>query len=219
MCGRYTLKTSGAALKEALSLLTEPALQPRFNIAPSQLAPIVTQARPQELTQAHWGLLPRHIINARSETVAANALFRSLLGQRCLVPADGFYEWARHGKSKTPHYFSPPQGILTFAGLYSTFAAPDGRHVGAFTVLTCPASDDVRAVHDRMPVLLQGEARRTWLSDGALSPEALAALLAGLRPPALGHYEVNRHVNSAAVDDPRCLAPASSVQLGLFGPL
>lgn len=217
MCGRYTLKTSGADLKRELGLLTEPGLSARYNIAPTQLAPIVTQAQPQELTQAHWGLLPRHVINARVETVGTHPLFRGLLGQRCLVPADGFYEWARSGGDKVPHYFSSPAGLLTFAGLYSTYEAEGGRRPGAFTVLTCAASDDVVSVHDRMPLVLSGPARAAWLAPGPLSAEAIAALAADLAPPTLAHYQVERWVNSARVDEPRCLAPASNVQLSLFG--
>jgi putative SOS response-associated peptidase YedK len=224
MCGRYVLKTGGVELQRALHLEATLALEPRYNIAPLQTAPILVGAGPRRLTVARWGLLPRwakdarlasRLINARSETLTTTNAFRDLLAsQRCLVPCDGFYEWTGEARNRLPHYIHPrtPQ-VLTMAGLWSAWLGPEGGEVVTFTVVTTRANAAVASLHDRMPVFLEGPAREAWLK----APwDDVAALLQPWAGAPLVAYQVGTQVNSVAVDDPRCLEPAAAVQLRLL---
>lgn len=228
MCGRYVLKASPAELKKVFHLEQVPeALPPRFNIAPLQAAPIITDAAPKTLTVARWGLLPHwakdtkiasRMINARGETLRRRGAFKELLADhRCLVPCDGFYEWKRDARLKRPHFIHAASGgLLAMAGLWSRWRSPDGLDVVTFTVITSASNELVRPLHDRMPVFLDEEGRRRWLSGPTHDLAALEELLHPWRGAALAEYEVTPHVNKATVDDPTCLEPARTVQLSLL---
>lgn len=228
MCGRYVLKASPAELQKVFHLEHVPeALPPRFNIAPLQAAPVILDASPKELTVARWGLLPHwakdpkiasRMINARAETVAKRTAFKELLpGHRCIVPCDGFYEWRKTGRVHQPHFVHAASGEpLAMAGLWSRWRSPEGLDVLTFTVLTCAANPLVRPIHDRMPVFLDDEGRRRWLSGPAYDLAALEELLRPWHGAPLAEYEVSPHVNKASVDDPACLEPAHTVQLSLL---
>jgi putative SOS response-associated peptidase YedK len=221
VCGRYTLKLNPGDLARQLRVDETRGLLPRYNIAPSQAAPIVTAVAPHQLTIAQWGLVPTwsteaklasRLVNARAETLSRKLSFRD--ARRCLVPCDGFYEWSRHGAQRTPHYFHPrePQ-VLTMAGLYAPWTTADGQVVTTFTIVTTRANEAVRALHDRMPVFLEGEGRERWLSGEGVA--SLGELLGPWRG-ALASYQVEPHVNQVGVDDASCLAPARVVQLSLL---
>lgn len=217
MCGRYTLASDADELIEAFDL---PALTfellPRYNIAPTQLAPVVGQdRRGRRIGPMIWGLVPGWVdepgagfINARSETVRDKPSFREAYERRrCLVPADGFYEWKREGGSKIPFWFHPTRGgLIAFAGIWETWkrAGAPPRHT--FAILTTDASEDVHDVHDRMPVIIAPRDRPTWLerpsSDAALSP-----LLAPAPPGTLGARRVSTRVNRVTPDDPALIEP------------
>jgi putative SOS response-associated peptidase YedK len=228
VCGRYTLKTNPAELVRQLHLEAddEPALEPRYNLAPLQAAPIITAGAPRRLTIARWGLLPgwardprvaSRLINARAETLAQKVVFKTQLARhRCLVPCDGFYEWTRHGRQHTPHYLHPrePQ-VLTMAGLYSLWSSPDHLELVTFTIITTSANAAVRPLHDRMPVFLDEEARTRWLAGPTEDFASLTELLVPWRG-ALTSYQVGPQVNQVAIDDPSCLEPARTVQLSLL---
>jgi putative SOS response-associated peptidase YedK len=224
MCGRYVLKTSALDLERELHLEGTPVVEARYNLAPLQAAPILLGFGPRQLTQARWGLLPRwakdgrlasRLINARAETLAETNAFRDLLADhRCLVPCDGFYEWTRDGRQRTPHYIhAATPRLLTMAGLWSSWTSPEGLEVVTFTVVTTSANGTVRPLHDRMPVFLEGAGRETWLRGPY---QAAAPLLVPWAGAPLAEYQVGRAVNSVAVDDPRCLEPATAVQLSLL---
>jgi len=224
MCGRYVLKTSALDLERELHLEERPVLEARYNIAPLQAAPVLLGTGARVLTIARWGLLPRwakdvriasRLINARSETLASANAFKDLLAaHRCLVPCDGFYEWTREGRLRTPHFIhAAVPHLLTMAGLWSTWTSPEGLAVVTFTVVTTRANDLVSRLHDRMPIFLDGPDREAWL-HGPL--EAALPLLAPWSGAPLAEYQVGRAVNSVAVDDPRCLQPATEVQLSLL---
>jgi putative SOS response-associated peptidase YedK len=227
MCGRYVLKASPAELKRVFHLEQLPeALPPRFNIAPLQAAPVILDAAPKALTVARWGLLPHwtkdtkvasKMINARAETLAKKTVFKQLLPRhRCLVPCDGFYEWKHAGRLREPHYIHAPSGeLLAMAGLWSRWTSPDGLDVITFTVITCAANEQIRSLHGRMPVFLDEEGRRRWLSGPACELAALETLLRPWPRP-LSAYAVTPHVNKTTVDDPSCLEPAHTVQLSLL---
>ena len=233
MCGRYTV-TRNEKIVEELEAALEPSVahdpwwKPRWNIAPTQPAPVVTRrgdARTIELMR--WGLVPHWagpegkaaplMINARIESVAAKQVFRDALAhKRCLVPTDGFFEWIRAaeparraGKKPPPQpfYFHPrAQHLCAFAGLWARAFTEGGDELHSFTILTAPASDLVRPVHDRMPIVLPPSAYAAWL-DPALDGAAARALLGTPVSPADWIREpVSTRVNKVDHDDPDCIA-------------
>ncbi|MCC6661516.1 MAG: SOS response-associated peptidase [Phycisphaerales bacterium] len=209
MCGRYALLITWKELHRLMRLTTlpgrEPALPFRYNIAPGQDAPVIRSgdAGPA-MADLHWGMTraadpARTCINARSES-AARLFGPALRERRCVIPASGFYEWERG--TRRPFYFAPPGGEpLLMAALWEPIPAP-----ASFAILTRPAAGAVRAVHDRMPILLDpGDAAR-WLGALLTLPGAQAMLSA--EPPALGARSVSPWVNSAVHEGPRCHEPA-----------
>jgi putative SOS response-associated peptidase YedK len=223
MCGRYVLKTSAIRLERELGLEEAAPFEAHYNLAPMQAAPIITDAAPRKLTVAQWGLLPfwakdvklaSKLINARAETLEQKPAFRDLLKtHRCLVPADGFYEWKRFGAQRTPHFIRrADEQLLTMAGLWSTWKSPDGLEVVTFTIVTTEANGMMRELHDRMPVLLDEAGREAWLSKEGKP----GALLVPWHGAPLEQYEVAPQVNSVAFDGPACIEPAKVVQLSLL---
>lgn len=183
MCGRYALTATPVELQRALALDERPEWAPRYNIAPRQLAPVLTAARPRVLTLARWGLLPHwakdaafgaKTFNARSETVATKPAFRAAYAaKRCAVPCSGFFEWRRDGRRKVPLYIKAASGrLLTMAGLWSTWQPPEGPPQQTFTVVTCGANDTVAPIHDRMPVFLDAAGVERWLAGGTVESES-----------------------------------------------
>lgn len=223
MCGRYTLTSSHKQLLQELALDEAPELQPRFNLAPMQPAPIVTAAAPKRLSIARWGLLPswakdekvaNDFVNARSDK--ATSTYAPLLRtQRCLVPASAFIEWKNDNGSRLPHLFSPRSGeLLTMAGIWNRWRSPAGGTIDTFTMFTTDASAEVAVLHDRMPVFLQTSEERTfWLSD----TKQLDDLVKVLRPwLGLDLRPINPRVNNVRNDDAACLSPPATTQLQLF---
>jgi putative SOS response-associated peptidase YedK len=230
MCGRYTLtrhEDVALDLQASLAIGADQSewWKPRFNVAPTQPAPVVTlRAGVRTLELMRWGLLPFWagrpgekpplMINARIESLQAKAVFRDALARkRCLVPADGFYEWKRDGGRKgrgaakpQPVYLHPePRRIFAFAGLWARAHTDKGEQL-SFTIITGPPSELVKPIHDRMPIVLDPTAYAAWL-DPSLDGEGARALL-GLPDTAAWRAElVSTHVNSAAHDDPECVAP------------
>jgi putative SOS response-associated peptidase YedK len=225
MCGRYTLKAKGVDLQRELNLDHEPVLEPRFNIAPTQAAPIILDTNPRELVLARWGFAPQWLknvnegakhINARAESIYERPTFKGAIAHaRCLVPCDGFYEWKHHGRQSTPIYLSvPTHPIQTLAGLWTTWRSPEGLEVVTYSIVTRASNEFMSRIHTRMPVFIAPEAREAWLTK-----EATPSLVEGLlhsAPPELTAVEVAPHVNKVGVDDARCLEPAAAVQLDLL---
>lgn len=219
MCGRYTLKTEPRLLAEQFALATIPALEARYNIAPTQDVPVVrTTADGRQLALLRWGLIPgwasdpsigARMINARSETVAEKPAFRTAFKQRrCLVLADGFYEWQRSGGRKQPYFFQLRDGRpFAFAGLWERWQAPDGQTVETCTILTTAPNDLARPIHDRMPVILDPAAYDQWLDPELRLAGPLEALLQPYPAAAMTAYPVSTYVNNARNDGPQCLDP------------
>jgi putative SOS response-associated peptidase YedK len=219
VCGRYTLAAGSDELAEAFDVapLTF-AWSPRYNIAPGQQAPVLAaDRRGRRIGLLTWGLVPARAerpdtghINARAESVMERPSFREAFERRrCLVPADGFYEWKREGAKKTPYWLSPRDGaLLAFAGIWERWSRPGAEPRHTFAILTTQASDDVADIHDRMPVIIGLSDRVEWLD-----PEAdRSALVAFLRPaPAglLAKRRVSARVNRVAEDDAGLVEEAS----------
>ena len=224
MCGRYTL-TSQEGLADELQLaIAEPAeasewWRPRWNIAPTQPAPIVANREgPRAIELARWGLLPpwaeslgagAKMINARAETAGDKRAFRDALRKRrCLVPADGFFEWRKDGTARKPFWIHPePRHLIAFAGLWERWKSPEGVWVISFTIVTTTANELVAPLHDRMPVVLPRAAYDRWLDPAPIEPAALADLL--VPAPAGGWIatEVAPLVNKPDNDVPACVEP------------
>jgi putative SOS response-associated peptidase YedK len=198
--------------------------RPRYNVAPTQRAPVVTLRDGQRVAEMmRWGLLPFWsaregskpplMINARVESVDVKPVFRDALARkRCLVPTDGYFEWRRNGKHATPYYFHPePRGIAAFAGLWARVKT-DAGELHSFTIITTSASKLVAPVHDRMPIVLPRDAWSTWL-DPSLPAEGAHALLATPLVAGWRGDEVSGWVNSVQHDDPRCIEQAAQGSL------
>lgn len=225
MCGRYTLRSSGAEVARRFGLAEVPQLEARYNVAPSQLVPTVRQPEagaPRVLELRRWGLVPswakdprigNRMINARAETVADKPAFRVAFRQRrCLVPMDGFYEWRREGKRNVPHHVrlasQEPFGV---AGLWERWRGEDGEALETCTLLTTAASARLRALHDRMPVVLDPSDHALWLDPDARDTGRLQELL---RPQEEWPFEivaVGPRVSDPRRDDPECLLPAPAL--------
>ncbi len=236
MCGRYTLTATPSAVARHFELASPPELSPRYNIAPSQPVPVVRLSREGErrLEPRIWGLVPHfakdpaigsRLINARCESVATRPAFRDAFRRRrCLVPADGFYEWQPlPGRTRRrPHHLHlPERALFAFAGLFERWRGgeEDGEPLDTCTLLTTEAGERVRALHDRMPVILDPSAYAAWLDPGCGDPETLLALLASQRPAELRFHPVGLRVNDPRNDDPGCLEDepeAPSAQRELF---
>ncbi len=232
MCGRYTLTDPVAAVEDLFGLNppedadTQTAggiWSPRFNIAPTQdvlIARVDTAEGKLEVGPAKWGLIPHwakdqregaRMINARSETVAAKPAFRtSYRTRRCLVPADGFYEWLKKGpKDKQPHYIKMKDGsAYAYAGLWTKWRSPEGETVRSCTVLTTKPNELVAEVHDRMPVILSAGDYSAWLDPAVTDGDAVAHLLKPYPKEFMESYRVSRRVSKFQNDDPECIVPA-----------
>lgn len=225
MCGRYSLTTTRYDLARELGLPLDAVpeeLVPRWNVAPSQGVPVLRQDAALRLDMMQWGLVPHwakdpaignRMINARAETLDEKPAYRDAFrSRRCLLPADGFYEWApAPGRGpKTPHYIRlKGGGVFTFAGLWSRWRAPDGTPLLSCTIVTSEPNELVANVHDRMPAILPADRRAAWLAPDHDDPESLRPLLATLPADLLEMIPVSRHVNSTDHDDPACIEPAT----------
>lgn len=226
MCGRYTL-SQVKRLEEMYERQSELKLTPRYNVAPTQTAPIITDAHPNQLIGARWGLVPSWakdgktkypMHNAKAETVEKMPAYRSAFKrQRCLVPADGFYEWKQVAGGKQPHRFLVGDGDLYyFAGLWEVWKSEDGKELRSFTIVTTEPNELVKPVHDRMPVILPAEAVKTWLGSDA-SPETLKGLLRPYPAKCMRAELVSSRVNSARNDDPSLIEPVAGPEAAPAG--
>jgi putative SOS response-associated peptidase YedK len=230
VCGRYTLATpSPADIRARFPVGESVAIARRYNIAPGDEVLAVTTDRegvPRgELLR--WGLVPAwaptprlalKMINARVETVASRPAFRTAFERyRCLIVADGFYEWQQlPGRPKQAfHITRADQAPFAFAGLWSIWGPPDGQRLRTCTILTTRANAAVRPLHDRMPVILNPEQEAAWL-DRMTPPNGLRDRLAGLTADETALTPVGPAVNDARYDGPECLAPPHSEQPALF---
>lgn len=213
MCGRFTLATPAEALVELLGLGEAPALEPRFNIAPGQVVLAAGRrgaGHPTRLSRLHWGFERDQgglLINARSETAARLPAFREAFrSRRCLVPADGFYEWQRREGRKQPFHVRRADGRpFAFAGLWQP--RPGREPAAACVILTTSPNELMAPIHDRMPVVLTGAACQAWIDPEARDPLGLAGLLLPSPAEDWVAVPVGARVNHVANDDASLIAP------------
>jgi putative SOS response-associated peptidase YedK len=228
MCGRFSLRARLAEmLEEYFDVLDAPLLEPRYNIAPSQPVPVIRlmpncPKSQHELALLRWGLIPswakdpaigNRMINARAETLAEKPAFRAALRRRrCLIPADGFYEWQGTGKSKQPFFIHfRDDRPFAFAGLWESWEGPDNSAIESCTIITTEANELVRPIHDRMPVILPPEAHIHWLDSSIDKFEDIAALLVPFSSGEMDAYPVTTLVNKPTHDEPGCVSPIKTI--------
>jgi len=218
VCGRFVQTSGGEALARRFGVADAPALRPRYNVAPTQLAAAVRQIESRRrIDLLRFGLVPgwaedlragARMINARAERIATAPAFRAAFRRRrCIVPADGFYEWQPRGKSKQPWLVRAADGApLALAAVWERFAPAEAEPIESFALVTTQANDALRPIHDRMPVVLGPDALDAWLDPAQQDRDALQALL---RPTALplDCIPVSRAVNDVRHDDPSLLEP------------
>lgn len=221
MCGRYTLSSPTDLVIDLFEVDDSPPLEPRFNIAPTQEAPIVRatdEDHQRRLDPLRWGLVPfwakdlsigHRLINARAETVAQKPSFRnSLKRRRCLVVADGFFEWKATGGRKQPFYFRRADTVpFAMAGLWDRWDKGEGTALETFTILTTEPNRLVAEVHQRMPVILRPADFDLWLDPVQEVSKELDELTRPFPAEEMDGYPVSTYVNNPANDSPRCVEP------------
>lgn len=221
MCGRFTLRRPGRIKFDAKRQTPPPLFEPRFNIAPSQdILTLMSDGAERVVVPARWGLIPswskepKGIINARSETLDQRPSFnQSFASRRCLVPADGFYEWQRSGKSKQPYYFQmKDEDLFYFAGIWDEWRGGE-ESITSCAIITTTPNELLETIHDRMPAILPATAHEAWLS-GDTQPLELLSFLNPFPATAMTSYPVSQKVNSAKVEDAQLVEPA---ELSLAG--
>lgn len=218
MCGRYSLNARADEIVELFKLAESIAFGPRYNIAPTQTAPIIrsdgdTQQRRLDLVR--WGLTPkwmkgqRPIINVRSETIGEKPTFRKAFQERrCLVPATGFYEWQKLGAAKQPfHIRQHNHPIFAFAGIWDRYKAADDEVIEAYAILTTSPNEVTAPIHNRMPVILTPAGCKRWLDPSIEESRGLTDLFDPISADQTIAEPVSSHVNSATHDDERCIQP------------
>jgi putative SOS response-associated peptidase YedK len=223
MCGRYCITSAPEAIRALFRYREQPNFPGRYNVAPTQPVPIVRLADGQrQFALVRWGLIPAWVkdpktfsllINARGESAVDKPAFRNAMRRRrCLIPADGFYEWKSEGGRKRPFFAHPTApGPIAFAGLWEAWIGPNGEEVETAAIVTTAANRLLRPIHDRMPVILAPEAFDMWLDGAHVDALTAAALLVPPPDDAMEAYEISTAVNRVANDGPEILAPVSEV--------
>jgi putative SOS response-associated peptidase YedK len=222
MCGRYRLSRRKQVLEEYFVTASgDDDWSPRYNIAPTQPVPVIRQNPREpvrELSLMRWGLIPSwakdssvavSMINARSETAATKPAFRDALkSRRCLIPADGFYEWQKNGKAKQPYCFEVNEGeLFAFAGIWDRWKNPNGNWMKTCSILTTTPNAVTSAVHDRMPVILDPDGYDLWLDPGMRDVATASELLRPFDARLMRSCPVSTRINNVANDDETCSAP------------
>lgn len=219
MCGRFLLTSPPKAVHDLFATVETPDFPPRYNIAPSQPISVVLLEGPERhIKLMRWGLIPSWVkdprtfsllFNARADSVLDKPSFKNAMKRRrCLIPSDGFYEWQTLGAAKKPFYIHPAKrGPIAFAGLYETWEGPNGEVMDTVAIITTDASGDLRAIHDRMPVVIAPEAFDLWLDCNRVNAETAAALLVSAPRGFFAFHEISNAVNRAAADGPHLIVP------------
>jgi putative SOS response-associated peptidase YedK len=217
MCGRYVIKTPPALMRQAFGYGEQPNFPPRYNVAPTQPIPVVRLVDGRRsFALLRWGLIPAWVkdprgfsllINARAESVLEKPAFRNAMRRRrCLIPADGFYEWKRDGARNRPHVVRP-KGLVAFAGLWEPWMGPNGEEVDTACIVTTAANRTLRSLHDRMPAVIPPEAFDRWLDCANVEAEAAATLLMPAPEDLFEAYEISTAVNRTANDSAALIEP------------
>ena len=217
MCGRYVIKTPPGLLRETFGYAEQPNFPPRYNVAPTQPIPVVRLDNGRRsFALVRWGLIPAWVkdprgfsllINARAESALDKPAFRNAMRRRrCLVPADGFYEWKQDGTRKRP-FFAAARQPVAFAGLWEPWIGPNGEEMETACIITTGANRTLRALHDRMPAVVPPQAYDLWLDCANVDAPTAAALLVPAPEDTFAAHEVSTAVNRAANDSAALIEP------------
>lgn len=220
MCSRYSMTSPPEAVRRLFKYAETPTFPPRFNIAPTQPVAIVRidHDGARAFALVRWGLIPSWakdpasfstLINARSETAAEKPSFRaSLRHRRCLVPADAFYEWTGEKGARQPHLIRRRDGdMLAFAGIWESWLGSDGSEFESMAILTAPANEQMKPIHDRMPLILEPSHFETWLDCRSGSSEPVRASLEARTAPELEIFPVSQELNNPRNERPSVQDP------------
>ncbi|MGR6034467.1 MAG: SOS response-associated peptidase [Candidatus Nitrosoglobus sp.] len=219
MCGRYVLHTSLEQIAAHFQLQKTQKITPRFNISPSQEVPVIRgDSQHRELAMLRWGLIPSwakeektryNMINARAETITTKPAFRGAFRyRRCLIPADGFYEWKSTASGKQPYYIRRHDGkVFAFAGLWEHWEREPNKFIDSCTIIVTDANDLIWPIHDRMPVILDPADYEAWLNPENQDVRILMGLLKPYSSEKMEDYPVSLRVNSPKNEDPKCILP------------
>ncbi len=225
MCGRFVITSPPAAVREAFGYSEQPNFPARYNIAPTQpIAVVIVEQGVRRFRLMRWGLLPSWVkdprsftllINARAETVRDKPAFRNALKRRrCLIPADGYYEWRTSQGQKHPYFISPRSGgPIGFAGLAETWIGPNGEELDTVAIVTAPASPELSVLHHRVPVTIAPPDFARWLDCTGVGVDEAAELLVAPRHGEFVWHRVSRDVNRVANDNAQLVLPISERQL------
>jgi putative SOS response-associated peptidase YedK len=221
MCGRYAVTSSPEAIRALFRFDDLPNFPPRYNIAPTQpIAVVRVEEGKRRFALVRWGFIPSWVkdpktvsllFNARGETVIDKPAYRAAMKRRrCLIPADGFYEWQRVGERKQPFYVRGKDGApLAFAGLWETWTGPNGEEMETAAILTTSANTTLAPIHDRMPVVVPPHAFDLWLNCAGVDAQTAATLITSAPDDVLEAYPVSTAVNRVANNEPTLMEPAS----------
>jgi putative SOS response-associated peptidase YedK len=225
MCGRYIITSPPAAIRALFAYPEQPNFPPRYNVAPTQPIPVVRLAQGERhFALVRWGLMPGWVkdpkafslvINARGDNVLDKPAFRSAMRyRRCLIPADGFYEWRETGHGpRRPFLVRRKDGLpFAFAGLWESWMGPNGEEMETAAIVTTEANNSLRHIHPRMPVILAPEAHALWLDCRNVDAETAAAMIAPAPDALLEAYPVSLAINRVANDDARLIEPLTEAQ-------
>lgn len=222
MCGRYVITSPPAAIRALFGYPEQPNFPARYNVAPTQPIPVVRVHEGQrQFVLMRWGLIPSWVkdpktfsllINARSDSVLEKPAFRNAVRRRrCLIPADGFYEWSEAGGRKRPYFVHlRAGGPFGFAGVWETWTGPNGEEMDTAAIVTTAANRALSPIHDRMPVILSPEAFPLWLDCAKVDAQTATALLVPAHEDLVEAYEISSAVNRVANDSQALLAPATA---------
>ena len=223
MCGRYSLTKESAKIQNLFGLDHVAHIALRYNIAPMQPVGAITENRDtgrRQWRHLQWGLIPgwtkdpkagHRMINARCETVTQKPAYQAAIRyRRCLIPADGFYEWQKNERPKQPYYITlADEGLFAFAGLWEHWESEHGDELASCAILTTEANEVIRPIHDRMPVIIEPDAYASWLDTKVQDPDRVTPLLRPLPAELMLTRPVSTYVNNVQHDGPQCLAAAS----------
>jgi len=223
MCGRFVITSAPESLRLLFSYLEQPNFPPRYNVSPTQPIPVVISGDGRHFRLMRWGLWPAWVkdprkftllINARAETVTEKPAFKNAIRRRrCLIPADGYYEWQSFGGGKRPYFIHRGDGRpIGFAGVAETWIGPNGEEVDTVAIVTAPASVDLAILHPRVPVTIRPDDFEFWLDCRADDADAVMPLLRGPEEGEFVWHEVSARVNHVANDDSQLTLPITAEQ-------
>lgn len=224
MCGRFSLKSTMKAIEDEFSIeWSDIDFQPRYNIAPTQNIAAIIKDETRKLTTFRWGLIPswvkdtaigNRMINARAETLLEKPSFKApFKKRRCLIIADGFFEWKKSGQEKIPMYIYLKDGnLFTFAGIWETWRSTDGKVIHSCAIITTLPNEFMSSIHNRMPVILSKNNRYSWLDTSNQTEKRLIDLLKPYPSEAMAAYQVSKIVNSPLNDIPACIKPVQEIK-------